>query len=198
MENLWTIILAAGRGTRMKSSSINKVAYKINGIPMLTRTIQSLKETGIANIVVVVGFAKDSVLSLLENSIKTVEQKNMLGTGHAVKTALSKIPKNAKDVLVLNGDDSFLLDPKLLKKMYLKHLESKAKITFLSVKMDAPGGLGRVLRGKNGKVLGIVEEKDATEAQKKVKEVNAACYIFDYSFLKKFIGVIKKSDITGE
>lgn len=198
MENLWTIILAAGRGTRMKSSNINKVAYKIKGIPMLTRTILSLKEVGVANIVVVVGFAKESVLSLLDSSIKTIEQKTMLGTGNAVKAGLLKIPPSAEDVLVLNGDDSFLLDPKLLKKMHSKHQKSNSKATFLSVGMDTPGGLGRVVRGENGKVLGIIEEKDATDEQRKIKEVNGACYIFDYPFLKKYIGTIKKSGVTGE
>ncbi|RJQ26247.1 hypothetical protein C4577_03870 [Candidatus Parcubacteria bacterium] len=197
-DKFWSIILAAGKGKRMQATIQNKVTYKVKGIPMISRTIDIIKNTGIKNIVVVVGFAKNSVLRLLDSDIKNIEQKKRLGTGHAVKIALRKIPEEAEDVLVLYGDDSFLYSPGIIKKMFSLHKKTKSQLTFLTISVDDPTGLGRIIRDKKGKVIGIVEEKDATEEQKKIKEINSACYIFSYLFLRKYINKIPKSEVTGE
>lgn len=197
-NSIWIVILAAGKGKRMKAKRKNKVAYEISGVPMISRTIAILKQVGVKNIVVVVGFAKESVVKLLNSSIKTVEQKRRLGTGHAVKQALEAIPRNAKHVLILNGDDSFLFSPELFKKLMDDHSQNNSAVTFLTINLKDPKGLGRIIRDKNGKVIKIVEEKDATEREKKIKEINAACYLFSYQFLKKYIPQLKKSHVTGE
>lgn len=198
LSSLWAVILAAGRGTRMNATSKNKVAYEVKGVPMITRTITILRNAGIKNIVVVVGFAKESVLSLLDSSIKTVEQKEQLGTGDAVKQALQKIPGDAKYVLAMNGDDSFLFSGELFEQLCDLHVKNNSAITFLSITVENPQGLGRVLRDKKGNVVKIVEEKDATLEQKEIKEINAACYLFDAAFLRSSINNILKSSVTGE
>lgn len=198
MENITAIILAAGRGTRMQSVDKNKVAMEIKGEPMLVRTIRILKEAGIGNIVVVVGFAKDSVTSLLDTDIIIAEQKEQLGTGHAVKSALSKVPKTATDVLILYGDDSFLHTPQTFQKLYDTHKKEEAKITFITMDSDNPTGFGRIIREQNNEVVGIVEEKNATEEQKKIREINLGCYIINKDDLEKNIEFIIKNPVTGE
>lgn len=197
-NSIWVVILAAGKGKRMKAKVKNKVTYEVSGIPMISRTISVLKGVGVKNIVVVVGFAKESVVKLLDPSIKTVEQKRRLGTGHAVKKALEVIPESAEHVLVLNGDDSFLFSSELFKRLMDDHSQNNSAVTFLTINLSNPKGLGRIIRDKSGKVIKIVEEKDATENQKKIKEINAACYLFSYQFLKKYIPLLKKSHVTHE
>lgn len=193
----WAIILAAGRGKRMKATEKNKVAYEVGGVPMIQRAIQNLHSAGITNVIVVVGFAKESVIPLLPATSLYVEQTEQLGTGHAVKVAMSKLPTSCENVFVLNGDDSFLLTDDVFQGIFSKHLESNASTTFLSVEIENPTGLGRIVR-ENGKVVRIVEEKDATEEEKAITEVNAACYLFEYNFLKENIDKIEKSPASDE
>jgi bifunctional UDP-N-acetylglucosamine pyrophosphorylase/glucosamine-1-phosphate N-acetyltransferase len=198
MENLTVIILAAGRGTRMNSIDTNKVSLKINGEPMLLRTIRVLKEAGIKNIVVVVGFAKESVTPLLDKDIIIAEQNEQLGTGHAVGCALPKLPARTHDVLIIYGDDSFLHSPTTYKKLYETHLKEKAQITFATMECQVPTGLGRILRDKNNQIIGIVEEKNANDSQRNIKEVNLGCYVIDKEYLVKNIKKIKKNKVSGE
>lgn len=198
MDRLTAIILAAGKGTRMKSTDTNKVALSIKGKPMLLRTIEILKETGIESIVVVVGFAKESVVTLINGEALIAEQKEQLGTGHAVECALPMVPDATRDVLIIYGDDSFLHTPKTFRKLYATHAEQKAKISFITMLSDSPTGFGRILRDKNDEITGIVEEKNANEEQKKIKEINLGCYIVDKKYLKENIKKIKKNPVTGE
>lgn len=193
------VILAAGKGKRINANrDKNKVAYEIKGIPMILRTIKLLRKTGVENIVVVVGFAKESVLNLLDDKVRTVEQRKRLGTGHAVKVALKRLPDQVKYVLVVNGDDSFSYTTDLLRKLFETHIKTSSKLTFLSMEIEDPTGLGRVLRNEKNEVMGIIEEKDATEAQKQIKEINPACYVFSVDFLRRYINKIPRSKVTGE
>lgn len=198
MDNLTTMILAAGRGTRMNSVDKNKVAFEVKGEPMLLRTIKILREAGVKSIVVVVGFAKESVVAMLDEEIIVAEQNEQLGTGHAVKCALSKVPKNTENVLILYGDDSFLHTPQTFKKLYQTHLDNDAKITFITMDSPAPTGFGRIIRDENGSVVGIVEEKNATDEEKKISEINLGCYVINRRYLEDNIDAIKKNDVTGE
>ncbi len=197
MENVWAIILAGGKGSRMNAQDVNKVAMKVAGVPLLVHTVQNLKKAHIANICIVVGFAKDSVTQLFSEDIVFAEQKEQLGTGHAAKIGFEVISPT-EDVFILYGDDSYSYTPEIYTHLYERHKESSADMTFLTLKTDNPSGLGRVVRDENNAVIGIVEEKDATEEQKKITEINPACYIFSYDFLKKNIAEIPKSNITGE
>lgn len=197
IHNLWAIVLAAGKGTRMRSRERNKVALEIAGVPMLKRTIANIKGAGIKNIMIVVGFAKESVIGLLDSDIYIAHQRKRLGTGHAVKVGLGAI-SHAKDVLVLYGDDSYMYNADIIRDLYKAHTLSHATLSFLTLRVENPKGLGRIIRGKNNEVIGIVEEKDAKEGQKKITEINPACYIFSFEFLKKNIAKIPKSPVTNE
>lgn len=198
LNNFAAIVLAAGKGKRMKSREVNKVTLSLGGKPMVVHTIDLLLSLGINQVVVVVGFAKESVIKLLKGRALFAEQKKRLGTAHAVLCALPKLSNKIENVLVLNGDDSALYDAVTIKKLILKHIEENSSFTFLTIEMKNPQGLGRVSRDKNGRVLAIVEEKDATLEQLKIREINPACYVFKLSFLRKYLPRVKKSSVTGE
>ncbi len=197
LESVWAIVMAAGKGTRMNSKDINKVALPLAGKPIISHTVSNLRKAGIHNIAVVVGFAKESILKCLDGDVVIAEQTEQLGTGHAVKVALEKI-QDAQTVLVLNGDDSYVFTPEILSELYKKHKDEQAAVSFLTLIMENPTGLGRILRNQNNEVIGIIEEKDATEEQRMIQEINPACYMFDYSFLKEELESLQKSPVTGE
>lgn len=198
LKHVAAIVLAAGEGKRFGAKERSKVTEVIGGVPLIIRTLKNLKEFGIRDIVVVVGFAKESVQSLLDSSIKTVEQKRRLGTGDAVRTALRIIPQEAKDVLVMNGDDSYLISPDILQRLYYVHSGTNSEVTLLSVIMDNPTGIGRIIRNKQGQAIDIIEERDLDAQEKTIKEINTGCYIFSGRFLRKYIEDIPKNPDTGE
>jgi len=198
-KKLGAIILAAGRGSRMKSKSINKVTLHLANKPLILHSIHLLEKMNFKEIVVVVGFAKDSVKKVLSDSkIVFAEQKKRLGTGHAVKSAIKEINSDITDVLVIYGDDSHFYKKETISSLTNAHLSANASVTFLTISTRNPFGLGRIVRDNSGAVTSIVEEKDASEKVRKITEVNPACYMFKVSFLKKFLKSIKKSPVTGE
>lgn len=198
MKKIAAIILAGGEGKRMNSKQINKVVFSLGGKRMILHTVDRLTGLYISPIIVVVGFAKESVIKVLDGKVVFAEQSKRLGTAHAVVCALKKLPSNVQMVLVLNGDDSAFYTKNIIKKLIKTHLEKKSVLSFLTITVDNPLGLGRVIRDHNGRVIQVVEEKDATEKQRKINEINPACYIFEISFLKKYLVEVKKSEITGE
>jgi bifunctional UDP-N-acetylglucosamine pyrophosphorylase/glucosamine-1-phosphate N-acetyltransferase len=165
---------------------------------MIAHTVNLLEKVGIKDIVVVVGFAKKSVISVLGNKVIFAEQKKRLGTGHAALCGLKKLPRRVDDVLIINGDDSAFYPQSLIKNLIKTHFLSNAAITFLTIDKDNPFSLGRIVRNKNGQVIAIAEEKDATKAQRKITEINPGCYLLKVDFLKKYLNKIEKSMITGE
>lgn len=198
-KSLGAIVLAAGKGKRMNSKRKNKVIFSLGNKPMIVHTIDLLEKAGIKTIVVVVGFAKKSVMDALKDtSVIFAEQRKRLGTAHACSRALLKLPKNITDVLVLQGDDSAFYKPEILKKLIESHASSRATLTFLTLVIDKPFGLGRVVRDSLGRVASVIEEKDATEKERAITEINPACYVFKVNFLRKYLGKIKKSSVTGE
>lgn len=197
-RNIGAIILAAGKGKRMNSKSVNKVALPLADKPMIAHAIALLEKAGIKKVVVVVGFAKKSVMDILGERVIFAEQKKRLGTAHAVSCGLNKMPKDTEDILVINGDDSALYTQNIIGKLINTHFDSGASFTFLTIEREDPFGLGRVVRNDKGKVLAVVEEKDASEAQREIKEVNPGCYLFKVSFLRKYLKKVEKSKVTGE
>lgn len=193
------VVLAAGRGKRMGLSDVNKVSLPLGEKPLVLYAVELLKQVGASPIVVVVGFAKESVIRALGgHHVVFANQKRQLGTAHALSSAFGEIPSKISDVLVIQGDDVTFYKKETIQKLLLLHERKKAAITFLTLTIHKPFGLGRVIRDKKGKLLSIVEEKDATSQQRAIQEVNPACYVFSMRFLQKYIKRVKKSPITGE
>jgi len=199
MNNVGAIILAAGRGSRMKSTDTNKVTLPLGDKPMVRHAVDRLESMNFASIVIVVGFAKDSVIESLKGTKAIFADQDVpQGTGHALSCGLSKVPDSIEHVLVMNGDDSAFYSEEVLEKLVSSHLVSGADITLLTIEKDNPFGLGRIVRDNNDKLIDIIEEKNATDEQRLIKEVNPGCYIFRLSFLNDYKNKIQKNELTGE
>ncbi len=197
-KNMAAIVLAAGKGTRINAKEINKVMYPLAGKPMLWYTINLLKKVGFSKIIIVVGFLKESIINYFgRKDFIYAEQRKRLGTAHAVKTGLKKIPSGIKNVLVLHADDSAFYPVKVIRNMINQHLRKGNDLSFLTVEIKNPN-IARVIRDKKGKVLGIVEQQNLKPGQEKFKEINCGCYCFKIEFLKKFLPQIKKNSLTKE
>ena len=187
-----SLILAAGKGTRMKSEK-PKVLHEVNGMPMLKRVLKLLRNTGVDKNIFILGHKKDEVLKSM-GDIEYVEQKEQLGTGHAVLIAKEKIEEYKDDVLITYGDTP-LLREETINKMKEIFYEKELDCILLSCKMKNPFAYGRIIK-KDGNVVDIIEEKEATEEQKKIKEVNCGVYIFKYKSLLKSIEKIENNNIN--
>jgi UDP-N-acetylglucosamine diphosphorylase/glucosamine-1-phosphate N-acetyltransferase len=185
-RNLAVVIMAAGKGTRMRDPSMAKVMYTIGGKPMVEHVVDLAHHLKAKRIVVVVGWHKDSVINHLErsgHSVVCVEQTPQLGTGHAVMQVEAPLKGFAGDVLVLSGDVP-LLRPSTVDQLISYHRSAPAAATLLTAIYEEPTGYGRILRsaphaGQAGDVIGIVEQRDATEEQKMITEINTGIYVFD-------------------
>ena len=179
MKKLATIILAAGQGTRMKSD-LPKVVFELAGKPMINRVVETAQKIDSDLIVVVVGHKKEMVINVVPKSekIKFVEQKEQNGTGHAVMVTKDIFKDFEGDVFILCGDVP-LLRFETLDKMLKQHREIKAACTVLTVVMNDTLKYGRIVRNKEGNIQRIVEHKDASNEEKKIKEINTAIYCFD-------------------
>lgn len=202
MEHTAAIILAAGKGKRMQMEDANKVTVTLATKPMVQHIVHFMRGLEIESVVVVVGFAKESVMEVLKNdSVIFAEQTEQLGTGHAALIALEKLPPHIEDVVIVYGDDAVLYAEKhvsTIKKLFEVHHQTNDAMTFLTIEQENPFGLGRIVRDENDKVLSIIEEKDATEEQRKIKEINPGCFVFSVAFLKKYLPIVEKSPVTGE
>jgi len=198
LDHTATIILAAGRGSRMQAKTKNKVTFKLNGQPMVAHTVKHLTQAGIKQIIAVVGYQADSVRSALGDSVTYAIQQNQLGTGDAIKSAIPYLDPTVSTVLAVYGDDSAFYPSSLFQEMVAKRESAKADLLFLTIHKDDPTGLGRIVRDKRGKIESIVEEKVATAEQKKIQEINTGFYCFESDFLREHIGEIKKNPVSGE
>src|SRR5699024_7580583 len=176
-ENIMAIVMAAGKGTRMKSKK-SKLVQKIYGKEIVKRAVENAEKAGVKDIVAVVGYMKEEVMAVLGDSVKYAFQEEMLGTGHAVMQAKEFLKGKKGKVLVLNGDVP-LLRPETLNKLIEKSIENKEYATLLTAIYDNPTGYGRIVRDEGGNIEAIVEEKDTTDDQKEIKEINAGIYCFD-------------------
>jgi len=202
MKKFGAIILAAGKGKRMRLKTQNKVTVIIAKKPMVQHIVDFMRKIQIQTIVIVVGFAKESVITLLKGqNIIFAEQRKRLGTGHALVCAIKKLPKYITDVFVVYGDDAVLYAEKnipVIKKLFEHHFMKGSAITFLTIEQENPFGLGRIVRDKEGRLVSIVEEKDATGQERKIREINPGCFVFSVPFLRKYLPKLKKSEATGE
>lgn len=189
-----SLILAAGKGTRM-NSNLPKVIHKVNGIPMVKKILSELKKINIEENILILGHKKELILEKLDD-IKYVVQREQLGTGHAIMQAKEMLRDYDGDIMILCGDTP-LLKSETLKKMYEYHKKQEAVTTLLTSLYENPFGYGRIIK-ENEKVIGIVEEKEATEEIKKVKEVNAGVYCCDSKELFKALEKITNNNEKGE
>ena len=170
------IVLAAGKGSRMKSRQ-PKTALHVGGRPMVRRVIDALREAGVTRVVTVVGHRADDVRASVGEDVEYVVQEEQLGTGHAAQCAAKEFAGFSGTVLIAHGDIP-LLTSEDIAGLVEHHLETGAAATLLTALFEEPGSLGRILRGPDGRVLAIVEARDATPEQLKIKEVNVAVYGF--------------------
>ncbi len=179
MSQPMAVILAAGRGTRMKSD-LPKVLFPVLGRPMIHWVIDALQKAGVTNCVVVVGYRADDVREELADrtGIGFALQSEQLGTGHAVQMCHDKIAAQSNPVLVVAGD-SPLIQPTSLQRLITEFDRGSYGCLLGTLVKDDPHGLGRIVRDSQGRFERIVEEKDATTDQKQIREVNMSTYLFD-------------------
>lgn len=192
---LKTLILAAGKGTRMKSE-MPKVIHKVNGIPMVSKIINVLAGLNPEENILILGHKKDEVLKVVGENCDYVLQTEQLGTGHAVIQAKEKLQSYDGDVMILCGDTP-LLREETLKELYQFHKNNQADTTILTSIYENPFGYGRIVK-ENGLVKAIVEEKEANDEIKKIKEVNAGVYCFNSKELFKALEKINNNNEKGE
>lgn len=198
MGKVGAIILAAGKGTRLGCRGINKVMLKLGDKPIVAYTLETLQKIDVNPVVMVVGFAKESIKNYFGNTVLYAEQKKQLGTAHAVFCGLKVLPGNVEHVLVVHGDDSFVYPASLFSRLIQLHRQEDADLSYLTIELDNPFGIGRIIRDSKGRAVEVVEEKDATQEQKEIREVNAGCYVYKRGFLEEFLPRVKKNKISGE
>ncbi|MBW3561177.1 MAG: bifunctional UDP-N-acetylglucosamine diphosphorylase/glucosamine-1-phosphate N-acetyltransferase GlmU [Actinobacteria bacterium] len=190
------VVLAAGLGTRFRSD-LAKVMHEVAGRTMLRHILEVLRPLELGQVVVVVGHQADQVTEEAEAAdvpgLTTALQEDQLGTGHAAAQALPTLDDDIDRVLVLPGDAP-LLTPETLARL----LDQDAPAVLLTTELDDPTGYGRILRDDTGNVVGIVEEADATEAQKGLREVNAGMYVFDVAPLADALQDLDSDNAQGE
>lgn len=175
-NHIQAIILAAGKGTRMKSDTI-KVLHEVGGKPILQWVIDALLASGIKDIYCIVGHQSEKIRATITHSAVTfIDQTEQLGTGHAVQIAVPHINPSPGRTVILAGDCPLISVHTLHE---LQQYASQAKATILSTKLQSPGSYGRIKRDTKGKVIGIKEAKDCTDEEKAITEINTGGYIFE-------------------
>ncbi len=196
MGEILPIILAAGRGVRM-ASSMPKVLHKLLGRPILSYVIDAVRGLGLKRICVVVGYKAEEVMKVFEQpEIIFIEQRDQLGTGHALMCCKEILSDVKGDILVLNGDTP-LITQNTLKRLIDIHKNEGSSITLVISKVKQPGEYGLIIRDKEGRIKGIEEVTERGET-KQSKEINAGIYCFKKDFLEKNIPLIPKNEKKGE
>lgn len=179
--SLAVVILAAGQGTRMKSS-IPKVLHPLAGRPMITYSVEMARELAGAPPVLVVGHGSEQVTGLLGDAARYAEQAEQLGTGHAVARSRPLLEGKAGHVIVIYADMP-LLRAESLRALWKAQQAHSGPFSMLTLEADKPRGFGRILRADDGSVQAIVEEADASEEQRRIREVNVGVYCYDADWL---------------
>lgn len=197
--NLYSIILAAGKGTRMKSlnDNVSKVAFPLLGQPLITYVMKALEPLRFQRNVVIVGFGGETTKSLVEPKAEIVWQKELKGTGHAIMQAAPLLEKEEGVTLIVCGDTP-LLETETLKELLNQHRDQQADLTILTAVVDNPYNYGRILRDNRGHVDAIVEQADANPEQNLIKEINAGVYVFDNQKLFAELANLQPTNKQGE
>ncbi len=196
MPNRYAVVLAAGKGTRMKSK-LYKVLHPVLGKPMVQHVVDQLKTLKLANITTVVGFGAEKVQEQLGDASEYVVQEEQLGTGHAVIQAGKYLEGKKGTTLVVCGDTP-LLKAETLQAVLEFHEQEEAKVTILTAHAQDPTGYGRIVRNADNQVEKIVEQKDATETEKAIQEINTGTYCFDNELLFAALKQVSNDNAQGE
>ena len=196
MKQKFGIILAAGKGTRMKSS-LYKVMHPVCGKPMVEHVVDQVEKTGATEIVAIVGHGAEMVQNHLGDRVSYAVQAEQLGTGHAVLQAESLLQGKEGTTIVICGDTP-LLTSETLSALMKEHERTGAKATILTAIAQDPTGYGRVIRDTDGSVLKNVEQKDATPEEQQVKEINTGTYCFDNVALFSALHEVGNDNAQGE
>ncbi len=201
---LATVILAAGKGKRMKNPEKSKVMFDLNGKPLIQYVIELALKIHSDKIVLIVGHRKKSVTDFVNDifsddisRIKFAHQDQQLGTGHAVMQTYDELKDFEGNVLILSGDVP-LLKFGTIEKFLSFHNDNKFKASLLSAIFEQPFGYGRIIRDANLNFVDIREEKDSSEDEKKIKEINSGIYIIDNKLLFDAIKTLKTDNAQGE
>ncbi len=201
-QNLEAIILAAGKGTRMESD-LPKVCHPVGGRPMVCAVVDACLEAGCSRVVVVVGYKQELVREALESYGDKVEfavQHEQLGTGHAVVSALDSYPVEMQadtEVFVLCGDGP-LIRTSTLNTMLELHRSKNAAATLATSMIDDPSGYGRIVRDSEGRFERIVEQKNASEGELAINEVNPSYYCMSALAMFEALKQVNRNELTGE
>ena len=195
-QDLIAVVLAAGKGTRMKSNK-SKLVHKIYGKELVKRVVETATKADIKEIITVVGYKKEQVQLVLGDSVEYAYQEEMLGTGHAVLQAEKYLKDKHGKVVVLNGDVP-IIRPETIKRLINKSIKNREYATLLTAIYNNPTGYGRIIRDDGGNIEEIIEEKDLNEEQKQIKEINAGIYCFDIQELLKALKELKPNNSQNE
>lgn len=197
-DQVAVVILAAGLGTRMKSDRA-KVLHEINGLPMIRYVVATAQALAAGQMVVVVGHQADEVRAALADHarLEFAHQDQQLGTGHAVMCALSKILEKIEHVVVLCGDVP-LLKPVTVSRLIDDHFNAERDVTLLAVEVADPTGYGRIVMESDRKVTAIVEEADASQAERQICIINAGIYCINNKFLQGALDKLRTDNAQGE
>lgn len=196
MPEMVGIILAAGKGTRMKSK-LPKALHPLCGKPMSRWVIDACKDGGMEDCIVVIGHEAGQVRAGLGEDVSYAIQDEQLGTGDACKRAVALLEDDDSDVLITPGDTP-LVTADILSALSEAHRSFGADATLLTTLLDNPGSYGRIVRGPDGSVRAIVEAKDASEEQRGIKEINTAIYCFKLSILREYLGRLTPANAQNE
>lgn len=195
MSTLKSLILAAGKGTRMKSD-LPKVVHRCNGEPMVHYVIEASKEAGADKVCVIVGYKAEEVKNAITAPVAYALQTEQLGTGHAAKCAKDFIGTEG-NVIILCGDTP-LITGKTLTDLVDTHNKGGYGVTVLSAILEDATGYGRIVRDAEGDFAKIVEHKDATEEERLVKEINSGMYVFNCKALSEALDKLTNDNAAGE
>ncbi|UOE94189.1 bifunctional UDP-N-acetylglucosamine diphosphorylase/glucosamine-1-phosphate N-acetyltransferase GlmU [Alkalihalobacillus sp. LMS39] len=196
MSNKFAVILAAGQGTRMKSQ-LYKVLHPVCGKPMVQHVVDEVTTLGLSEIVTIVGHGAEKVKDQLGQSVTYALQEEQLGTGHAVMQAATLLEGKEGTTLVLCGDTP-LITKETMKALLELHEKEDAKVSILTARTTNPTGYGRIVRSEDGFVERIVEQKDATEEEQQIQEINTGTYCFDNIALFNALKKVTNENAQGE
>lgn len=195
-EDVLAIVMAAGKGTRMKSKR-SKLVHKIYGKEIIRRAIENVKRAGIEEVITVVGYQREQIEEVLGDTVKYAIQEEQLGTGHAVMKAAKLLEGKKGKVLILNGDHP-IMRPETLKKLVKQSNEREESATILTMVHEQVIPYGKIIHDEDGKIKEIIEHKDCNEEQLMIREVNLGMYCFDIQELLKALKCLKNNNVQKE